>query len=240
MPKIAPLNRTGTRAAQPLLEEMLDTEELVRCDTPAPGPTGTEMRTECIEEAEPIGSRTDAVMEPAKSMMLDSLGGRLAYERGGARLYEALIRKAEAIAHLQGLKDCLPDLRHIRDEEVEHAVLLKRVIQSLGGDPTLETPGADLEGVMSSGLFQVVHDPRTTMLECLRCAVVAELADIENWTALTAKADRFLSNELAGQVAEALAHELDHLALIRKWIQTAEESPMNRTQPRSQSTSGRA
>lgn len=236
----APMNRTGTRAARSLLEDMLDTEDLVTNDTPAPGPTGDDMRRECIEEAEPIGSHTDVLTDPAKSMLLDSLGGRLAYERGGARLYDALLRKAEAVGHLQGLKECIPDLEHIRDEEVEHTDLLKRVIEALEGDPTLETPCADVEGVMSSGLLQVVHDPRSTLLECLRCAVVAELADVENWTALTTKLPTSLPDDLAGEVAEALAHEQEHLALIRKWIAHAEEPPNTRATLRTQTKKGRA
>lgn len=234
------MNRTGTRAAGQLLDDMLDTEGLVVDDPPAPGPTGDDLRTACIEEAEPVGSPTDILTEPAKRTLLDSLGGRLAYERGGARLYDAIIRKAEAIGHLHGLKDCLPDLHHIREEEVEHADLLTRVIEELDGDPTLETPCADVEGVMSSGLLNIVHDPRTTLLECLRCAVVAELADVENWTALSTKVDHFLSDELAGEVAEALAHEQEHLTLIRKWIAVAEESPVKKTDPRAKSTHSRA
>jgi rubrerythrin len=240
MSKTVPLNRTGTRAVLTRLQEMLDTEELVTNDTPAPGPTGDDMRRECIEEAEAVGSHTDVLTDPARSMLLDSLGGRLAYERGGARLYDALLRKAEAVGHLQGLKECIPDLEHIRDEEVEHAALLKRVIEQMDGDPTLETPCADIEGVMSSGLLQVVHDPRSTLLECLRCAVVAELADVENWTALTAKLPTSLPDDLAGEVAEALAHEQEHLTLVRKWIAHAEEPPSARTAVRTQAKKGRA
>jgi hypothetical protein len=218
-----PLNRTGTRAAADRLDEMLDRDDLPAVDEPAPGPTDEEIRREYIEEARPVGSHTDRSTDPASVHLLDSLGGRLAYERGGARLYEAILRKAEAIGHLQGLEGCIPDLRHIREEEIEHTLLLERVIVELGGDPTLETPCADVEGVMSSGLLQVVQDPRTSLLQCLRAAAVAELADLENWTALVRRtAGGRLEAGLAEEIGEALTHEQEHLATIRAWIVTAE------------------
>ena len=230
-----PLNRTGTRAAADRLEEMLDLDDLAPVDQPAPGPTDEEMRRECAEEALPIGSHTDRSTDPASVPLLDSLGGRLAYERGGVRLYEAILRKAQAVGHLQGLQDCIPDLRHIRDEEAEHALLLQRVIADLGGDPTLETPCADVEGVMSSGLLQVVHDPRTSLLQCLQAAVVAELADLENWTALVRRtANGQVPDDLAEDVEDALAHEQEHLAMIRKWIQVAENTPASLQAKRAQ------
>lgn len=219
---ITSMNRTGNRTAPERLEEMTDVGDLVIDDQPEPGPTDQQMRFECIEEARPVGSITDRTTPPAHASVLDSLGGRLAFERGGVRLYDAVLRKAEALAHLQGLKECVGDLAHIRDEEQEHAALLERVIAELDGDPTSETPCADLEGVMSSGLLQVVHDPRTSLIECLRVAVVAELADLENWSSLIRRVQGLVSDFLAEEVAEALGHEQEHLALIRQWIATAE------------------
>jgi rubrerythrin len=222
---IATFNHTGSRAVRERLEQMLDNQHLPVDDAPAPGPSDEDMRMASIQESLPVGSRTDLPTEPAMATLLDSLGGRLAYERGGARLYDGLLRKAEAVGHLHGLRDCIRDLTHIREEEAEHAALLERVIEAVDGDPTLETPCADVEGVMSSGLLQVVHDPRTTLLECLRAAVVAELADVENWTSLARKLDGRVGDELATEVAEALEHEEEHLAMIRKWIAAAEKAP---------------
>lgn len=225
MTKSTPMNRTGTRIARGFLEEMLDTQDLVINDEPGPGPTDSEIRMTAIEEADPPGSPTDVATAPGMGALLDSLGGRLAYERGGTRLYEAILRKAEATAHLHGLKECVPDLEQIRDEEEDHAALLKRVIEEMDGDPTMETPCADIEGVMASGLLQVVHDPRTSLLDCLRCAAVAELADVENWTALVKKMDGQLGKESRAEMEEALDRELEHLATIRKWISLAEMPP---------------
>jgi rubrerythrin len=222
------LNRTGTRAARARLAAMIDTDGLPADDRPAPGPTDEEMRFTCIDEARPVGTVVDQPTAPTKVPLLDSLGGRLAFERGGVRLYEAVLRKAEVLAHDQGLQACIADLQRIRDEEAEHADLLERVIVECEGDPTLETPCADLEGVMSSGLLQVVHDPRTTLLQCLRAALVAELADLENWSALIRRVQGLVPDALAEEIAEALAHEQEHLALIRTWITTAEQSTAQR------------
>lgn len=216
------LNRTGTRAAADRIDEMTDVEDLPTDAPPAPGPTAEHIRLASIETAKPVGSYTDHYTTPAQVPLLDSLGGRLAFERGGVRLYDALLRKAEAVAHLQGLKDCIPDLEHIREEEAEHAELLQRAVIEADGDPTMETPDADLEGVMSAGLLQVVLDPRTTLLQCLRAAVVAELADVENWASLVRKATGAVSSELEDEIQDAFLHEQEHLELIRKWIQVGE------------------
>jgi rubrerythrin len=222
MTTVTPRNRTGTRAAPERLEEMRDTDDLAACDQPAPGPSDTHLRQESIEMAMPIGSSSDQDAEPDQLPVLDALAGRLAFERGGVRLYDALLRKAEALAHLQGLRECVTDLEHIRDEEVDHVDLLQRIIEECDGDPTLETPCADLEGVMSSGLLEVAHDPRTTLLQCLRAAQVAELADVENWTALLRRLEDRIDEDLLEEAGEALEHEQEHLDLVRKWITVAE------------------
>lgn len=156
------------------------------------------------------------------TVFLDLLGERLAFERTGTRLYEALLIKADAAdPHPAG--PAREDLERIRDEEMEHFALLKRTIESLGADPTAVTPSADVIGVASHGLLDVVADPRVTLNESLKAVLAAELVDNESWLMLADVAERLGQDDLAAQFRHALAEEEDHLARVRTWLNAAIE-----------------
>src|SRR5688572_10992001 len=53
------------------------------------------------------------------SVLVDKLGERLAYERGGTRLYDALLVKAQAASLEQGSLR-LEHLHEIREDEARH------------------------------------------------------------------------------------------------------------------------
>jgi hypothetical protein len=141
------------------------------------------------------------------AVFLDKLGERLAYERSGARHYDALILKFEAT--MQAVDgEVLPPVRleaedgtaraaesaeqllhRIRGEELEHFQMLKEAIISLGGDPTSMTPCADVTALASSGFMQVLNDPRTTLVQCLNATLAVELADNAGRELLASLAD---------------------------------------------------
>jgi bacterioferritin (cytochrome b1) len=169
------------------------------------------------------------------SVFLDKLGERLAYERTGARLYEALILKFEAARQAEG--DVLPPvaldgaddgtrapegaaaaLHRIRSEELEHFQLLTEAIVSMGGDPTCMTPCADVTALASSGFMQVLNDPRTTLAQCLNAMLAVELADNAGWELLASLADDAGESDLAAQFLDALAQEHEHLLIIKQWL----------------------
>lgn len=222
--KNASINRSGTRRSADLLKEMDDIEGLLAADPPEGGdPTPERLRSRAVEQAQPLGSLGDKPTSGRFDVVLDRLGARLAFERGGARLYEALLRKAAAQARELGLEECVADLQRIHAEEVEHADMLMGVIGELDGDATMETPCADLEGVLASGLVQAVNDPRTTLTQSLHAALVAELADVEAWAALLALGAGQLSAEQLEAVDDALAREQRHLSLVRRWFLASEQ-----------------
>jgi rubrerythrin len=148
--------------------------------------------------------------------LLDKLAERLAFERAGTRLYEAFVTKCEANADALG-PIALETLREFRDEEARHARLLDEAIRALGGDPTAETPCADLAGVESIGLLQVVTDPRTSVVQSLHSILVAELADEVAWDLLADSIRTMGQGELAQRFREALTEERVHLQTIRDW-----------------------
>ena len=148
---------------------------------------------------------------------LDKLAERLAFERGGARLYDAVLVKLSAhAAELRG--PVTADVEQIRDDEVRHALLIKACIEKLGADPTAQTPCADLVGVETSGFLQAASDPRTTLAQTLHAALAAELVDTAGWETLIALAENMGQDEMADQFREALQQETQHLAMVRRWF----------------------
>jgi rubrerythrin len=153
-------------------------------------------------------------------VFLDLLGERLAFERTGTRIYEALMAKLEAAdPHPAG--PTRADLEEIRDEELEHFALLKQAIETLGADPTAMTPSADVIAVASHGLVEVVSDPRVTLTESLKAVLAAELVDNDSWLMLVDVAEGVGQDDLAQEFRRALAEEEDHLARVRTWLNEA-------------------
>ena len=73
---------------------------------------------------------------------------------------------------------------------------LANVKYTMGADPTAETPSADVIGVASQGLLQVITDPRTTLSQSLEAMLTAELTDNDGWETLAALADDLGQTEL--------------------------------------------
>ena len=152
-------------------------------------------------------------------VLIDKLGQRLAYERSGVRLYEAMIMKAQA-AGCGRKPELLADLNQIREEEESHFHMLTEVIRGLGADPTAQTPGADVSGVATLGLVQVITDPSTTVAQCLEALLTAELTDHACWELLIELAREQGEQDMAAGFDAALAAEARHLHTIREWLRT--------------------
>jgi hypothetical protein len=170
------------------------------------------------------------------TVLLDKMGERLAFERTGTRLYDALIVKyLAASAADSGIlpppaatgtaESASEALVRIRDEELAHFYLVKEAMESLGGDPTAQTPSADVAAVASMGLIQVINDPRTTLAHCLTALQTAELTDNAGWELLITLAGEAGQDELASQFERALEEERNHLRVVNGWLQALMSSP---------------
>src|SRR5690606_38868197 len=106
----------------------------------------------------------------------DKVGERLAFERSGTRLYDGFIEKCSVRTDEADLVD-MQVLKRFRDQEAEHFLLLERTMRRLGGDPTAQTPCADVTAVASAGLLQTVRDPRVSVAQSLQALLTAELVD---------------------------------------------------------------
>lgn len=150
-------------------------------------------------------------------VLFDKLGERAAYERSGVRLYQAMIGKVRASAHPEQAA-LLQDLSHICQEELEHFHMLSGVITQMGGDPTAQTPCADVSGVAALGMLQVLTDPRTTLPQCLQVLLSIELTDNACWELLIELARQGGHEELIGPFQKALAAEQEHETMVKTWL----------------------
>jgi len=189
-----------------------------------------------ITEAEAVGSIPPPLSTGKKTkgapasatmgILLDKLGERIAFERTGARLYGAVITKYLALTNAGEVplppneegEPALDTLIRIRAQELQHFKLLTQCVQELGGDPTAQTPCADVTATASSGLLQVVTDPRTTLAQSLNAVLTAELTDNAGWELLGELAALAGQAQLTEPFAEALRAEQEHLEFVEGWL----------------------
>jgi hypothetical protein len=211
------VNHSGMQVAPDGGARMLENIELTK---PRRGDQReiAKMRTQYASEADPVGSPPDTTLEGLEAVLMDKLGERLAFERSGTRLYDALIAKCKAYP-----ESAVPvaELERIREEEAMHFALVGAAIQSLGGDPTAQTPCADVAGVEGMGLMQVMTDPKTTVAQALHAILVAEMTDNAAWEDLVELTTQFGNDDLVARFIHAHEQEIEHLEKVRGWYKAA-------------------
>lgn len=163
-----------------------------------------------------VSSMKEKVITGGNSL-LDKLGERIAFERTGVRLYEALLSKYVGTAD----KSKLPPLKLLEQfyhEELMHFYMVSDVMMEIGGDPTAITPAADVCSVAAQGWVSVMTDPRTTFLQSLEIILQAELVDNAGWEILTDLAEGAGLEEISQQFNKALEEENFHLLNVRDWV----------------------
>lgn len=151
------------------------------------------------------------------TVFLDRMGDRLAFERTGVRVYAALLHKFDALGGWEE-GPTRADLVSIQQDELRHFELLREGLQALGADPTTMTPAADVSGVESMGVLQVVTDPRTTLPQALQAILTIELLDNDCWRTLIELAQELGHRDLMAAMQGALRDEDRHLGLVRGWL----------------------
>jgi rubrerythrin len=228
------MNRTGMQMSPRDSSAMQNPDPDIAAEMVSDSDALEAMRSRYIEEAEALGS----VPAPASvkgmvntgvsiitgndpRMLLDKLGERLAFERTGTRLYDALLVKCETEPDAMVSGMTLAEVQEIRDDELRHFHQVADAIESLGGDPTAQTPSADLAGVAAMGLMQVLSDPRTSLAQSLHALLSAEMTDNAGWEMLIALAEKQGQNDLAQQFRLSLESERRHLQLVHQWLSVA-------------------
>jgi hypothetical protein len=219
-------NRTGMQTSPELAEELIEGTSNAAPSSEGGAEEIAEYRGEYIAEGFPIGSlpampaseEGEADEEEAgTAVLLDKLSERLAFERMGTRLYEALLNKCEMLGETTP-GPTLEEIQQIGSEELEHFLLINRTITEMGGDPTVQSPCADVAGVASMGIMQVLTDPRSSMAQCLQAILTAELTDNAGWELLIELAGSLGYQEMTTEFETALAHEEVHLRNVRTWL----------------------
>jgi rubrerythrin len=224
------MNRTGVALAKDRAKALVQGSADGVPDAAVTTSPLTLVRVEVARQAEPLGTipppttlsgvaktALKALQGEHATVLIDALAERLAYERTGVRLYEALLVKLSAAdPHPGGPSRDL--LQRLADQELAHFQLLGEVIGELGGDPTAVTPAADVMAMASSGWVQVLSDPRTTLNECLKVMLTVELGDNDSWQTLVDLADGLDQDELSTRLQRCLEQEDEHLVLMRRWV----------------------
>jgi len=227
------MNRTGI-ATSPVQAKAMREAADEGCGEPSPEAEAlTQARADEARNAPPVGTMPPpaSVKGAAKAAVqalkgnsalafLDLLGERLAFERTGTRLYDALLIKLEGADPRPGGPD-REELESIREDEMRHFEVVRNAIEMLGGDPTVVTPSANVCGVAASGWVLALSDPRTTLTEALKVILAAELADNDGWATLIEVAAGLGQDDLAQQFTEAANDEEVHLTRVRTWVMTA-------------------
>ncbi len=211
------MNQSGMQTAADGGQKMLENIELTK---PKRGDERdlAKIRLEYAKEADPVGTIPEPKQSGLRAVLMDKLGERLAFERSGVRLYDALMVKCAADASA-GIP--AKELKHIRDEEAMHFALVGAAIQSLGGDPTAQTPSADVAGVEGMGLMQVLNDPKTTVAQALHAILVAELTDNAAWDELIELTSQAGNDDLVARFTKARENEAEHLEKVHAWYKDA-------------------
>jgi rubrerythrin len=191
------------------------------------------MRSSYCQESEPVGTMpapvkvkgvvktaVAAVKGQTAPVLLDKIGERLAFERSGVRLYEALLVKLQA-SHTHDSSITPERIEEIRDDELRHAGMLAAALQQMGADPTAVTPCADVTGVLGGGFVQVLTDAKTTLTQCLNTMLMAELGDYAGWELLIELTEQLGQDDLTAQFRVAAEEESRHEATIRDWVRTS-------------------
>lgn len=231
MPNAAKLghNVTGAQMSPEGTKEMMDAVAKYPPDVPGDSTKYAKERQAMTAASDGVGSvpvpgstkgklksTFDKMLGKEPELLVDKLGERLAFERTGVRLYDAVIAKLGESNNAG--KKMIPELKKIRDEEAEHMFIIKDAIETLGADPTAMTPSADVAGVMAMGPLQVVTDPRTNASQALNALLTIELADNAAWESLIELTDKAGHPNIAKSFRKAVKQEEEHLKTIKKLL----------------------
>lgn len=255
------MNRTGMQMAPLHGSSMVDYATDMGRETPRDHGEFEQVHRTYVEEADTVGSvpvpgtfsgmvqaGSAKLMGMRPESLVDKLGERLAFERGGTRLYDAMIMKVmslqgkgngkgstlasqdnpdtdayealdnEGNRQASGARVDLASLQRIRMEEQAHMNLVKEALEELGADPTAMTPCADVVGVTSMGIIQTISDPRTTVAQSLNALLSAELTDHAGWELLMEVAEELGHDEMAVRFSVAATTEAEHMTLVKEWL----------------------
>ena len=148
--------------------------------------------------------------------VLDLLNERLAFERAGVKLYDAILARLKSSGDPK-MKALFEGLQHNREEEKAHEEWLEEQIRALGGDDHAPSEHSILVTAESEGIEHVImRDP--SIPHDLHALLTAELADNAGWDLLVQLASEFGDRDAKKEFKQRLHEEEEHLLMVRKAV----------------------
>jgi rubrerythrin len=149
--------------------------------------------------------------------LVDLLSERLAFERAGVKLYDAILERMRASGDPQ-IQRMLDQMQEHREDEKRHEEWLEEQIRALGGDAHTPSEKSILVQAESQGIEHVIQrDPR--LPHDFHALLVAELADNAGWDLLVQLADEVGDRDAKKEFKKRLHEEEEHLLFVRKAVE---------------------
>lgn len=150
--------------------------------------------------------------------LIDFLTARLAFERAGVKLYDAVLDKIR-LGGDDNVMRMLDRLQQHRDEEREHEEWLEAQVRALGGDTHGQTDMSQLETRESKGIEDIILDGDNEISHLFHALLTAELADNAGWDLLVQLADDAGDRDAKHEFKKRLHEEEEHLLLMRRAVE---------------------
>jgi bacterioferritin (cytochrome b1) len=156
-----------------------------------------------------------------RGKLIDVLSERLAFERDGVKLYDAILTAMQRSTDPEVLKMIEP-MRKQRNDEREHEEWLESQVRALGGSAHEQTELTRLVGIESSGIGKVVLDGDPEVAHLFHAILAAEAIDNAGWDVLVALADQAGDREARKAFKKRLYEEQKHLAFVKRAVERFE------------------
>jgi bacterioferritin (cytochrome b1) len=158
--------------------------------------------------------------------VIDLLSERLAFERAGVKLYDAILERMRASGDPQ-IQRMLEQMQEHREDEKRHEEWLEEQIRGLGGDAHAPSEKSILVQAESQGIEHVIErDP--LLPHDFHALLVAELADNAGWDLLVQLADEVGDRDAKKEFKKRLHEEEEHLLFVRKAVEQFAKQELTR------------
>jgi rubrerythrin len=156
--------------------------------------------------------------------VIDLLNERLAFERAGVKLYDAILERMRSSGDPQ-IQRMVEQMQEHREDEKRHEEWLEEQIRALGGDAHTPSEKSILVQAESQGIEHVIQrDP--LLPHDFHALLVAELADNAGWDLLVQLADEVGDRDAKKEFKKRLHEEEKHLVSVREAVSELSKQEM--------------
>lgn len=149
------------------------------------------------------------------TFLVDRLCEQLAFERNTIRLYTAMMHKP---ASKNGFSINRLEMEMLRDEKLDHFLLLLNALKELGEDPAQKEFSNEITCFSPKNHLKILSDRKVALSQCLSVLLEQEQTNWDGWQLLIPLAKNTGYEAMSKKFEEALLLEEDHLRKVRLWI----------------------